>query len=200
MRRGHSLDSWETVAAGLAAGLLAHVAPAPAAALILAALARQFFVADADTSPAHDLRPLAALGFIALVSLFGGAAATLWATLVWRVGVELAARRGGAAWPLDWAAPAVAMLHLTDAPPLFVVATACVAGVLWADWIIRRLAEWRLDAPLSGVSAFLGSQGATLAPLLLFPAPQDALAALVAMRLARALAWPATQPLYATAR
>ena len=51
-----------------------------------------------------------------------------------------------------------------------------------------------------GVRDVLGAQGAVLGPLLLFPTPQDGLAAFVAMRLARALAWPAPEPGYAIAR
>ena len=200
MRRGHSLDGWETLFVGLAGGLLAHVAPALAAAALLAVMIRLFFANENDAQ-AHDLAPLAALGAIALLSMIWGAAATVGATLVWRVGVELVARRGSAnALPLDWAAPVLVLLRIFDAPSLLVVIAACIAGLLWADWIIRRLADWRLDAPMAGAGAFLGAQGATLAPLLLFPTPQDALAAFVAMRLARALAWPALEPGYANAR
>ena len=199
MRRGHSLDGWETLFVGLAGGLLAHIAPALAAASLLAVMVRLFFANDSDPQ-AHDLAPLAALGAIALVSMIGGAAATIGATLVWRVGVELATRGGSANTRLlGWAAPAVVLLHVFDAPSLLVVIAACVAGVLGADWIIRRLADWRLDAPMTA-GAFLGAQGAVLAPLLLFPAPQDALAGFVAMRLARALTWPAPESRYATAR
>ena len=200
MRRGHSLDGWETLVAGLASGLLAHIAPALAAAGLLAVMIRLFFAQDSDAR-ANELAPLAALVGIALVAMIGGAAATIGATLVWRVGVELAARRGGGnAALLDWAAPAAVLLHVFHAPSLLVVFAACIAGVLWADWIIRRLAEWRLDTPMAGAGAFLGAQGAVLAPLLLVPTPQDGLAALVAMRLARALTWPAPEPTYAIAR
>ena len=199
MRRGHSLDGWETLFVGLAGGLLAHVAPALAAAGLLAVMIRLFFAHENDAQ-AHDLAPLAALGAIALVSMIWGATATIGATLVWRVGVELTTRRGsGNAAPLEWAAPAVVLLRMFDAPSLLVVIAACVAGVVWTDWIIRRLAEWRLDAPMTA-GAFLGAQGAVLAPLLLFPTPQDGLAAFVAMRLASALAWPAPEPGYAIAR
>ena len=200
MRRGHSLDGWETLAAGLAVGLLAHVAPALAAAGLLAVMIRLFFANEADAQ-AHDFAPLAALCAIALISMIGGPQATIGATLVWRVGVELATRRGCEKTLLpELAVPTVVLLHVFDAPSLLVVIATCIAGVLWADWIIRRLAEWRLDAPMAGAGAFLGAQGAVLAPLLLFPTPQDGLAAFVAMRVARALTWPAPESSYATAR
>ncbi len=197
MTRGQKLDSWETLAAGLAFGLLTHASPVAAAVLLLAVLAA-LFRANAEAVTGSDLAPLAALGLVACAAMIGGPHATICAALVWRTGVELRARRGAtqealiAAGVHLWAAPAAALLHRFDAPPILVIAALCIAGVAWTDWIIRRLADWRLDAPTPDTSrSFIGAQAAVLLPLLLFPAPQTCLAAVVAMGAARALTWPA---------
>ena len=207
MFRGQFLGGWATLAAGLAVGALAHVAPGLAVALLLAVLAGVFRIYAASAT-SDDLAPLMALALVACAALIGGPQATIGAALVWRTAVELHIR-GSAARVTSipscvhlWSAPAAALLHRLDAPQIFVVAAVCVAGVAWTDWLIRRLAEWRLDTPAENATrSFVGAQAALLAPLLVFPAPQTCLAALVAMGAARAINWRALPTVgYATAR
>lgn len=204
---GQRLGNWETLAVGLAVGLLAHAAPVAAAALLMAVLAF-LFRAQSDTAVDAGLAPLASLGLVACAAMIGGPQATIIAALIWRTGVELHARGSVArdapvaAHVHLWAAPAVALLYKVEAPALLVVAALCIAGVAWTDWLIRRLADWRLDAPAAEAArTFFGAQAAILLPLIIFPAPQTCLAALVAMGAARALHWrPAVTLRYATAR
>jgi hypothetical protein len=197
MPAAQKLDNWETLATGLAMGLLAHAAPVVAAAMLAVALAR-LFRADAHTDKPENLAPLAALGGVACAAMIGGAHATIAAALVWRTGVEVLARRGDlrttdlAANVHLFSAPAAALLYRLGAPDLLVIAALCFAGVAWADWLIRHLADWRLDAADGGgARMFVVAQVATLAPLLIFPSPQTCLAALVAMGAARAITWQA---------
>ncbi len=204
---GQRLDNWETLAAGLAVGLLAHAAPAVAAVLLIVVLGG-LFGAHADAATDGGLAPLLALGMVACAAMIGGPPATIIAALIWRVSVELHARRGAAQdAPIAanmhlWSAPIAALLYRLDAPALLVAAALCLAGVAWVDWLIRRLADWRLDAPATDAAcSFAGAQAAVLLPLIIFPAPQTCLAALVAIGAARALRWgPAPALRYATAR
>ena len=207
MAGGQKLDDWETLAAGLAVGLLAHAAPVMAAIVLLGVLAG-LFRAHADTATEADLAPLAALGLVAFAAMIGGPGATIGAALIWRAGAELHARNGAlgeapiAASVHLWSAPAAALLYRLDAPQIVVIAALCVAGVAWTDWLVRRLADWRLDAPSSDATpTFLGAQAAVLAPIIIFPAPQTCLAALVAIGAARAVTWRTSPALrHATAR
>lgn len=207
MAGGQRLDNWETLAVGLAVGLLAHAAPVAAAVLLTAVLAG-LFRAQSDTAVDAGIAPLASLALVACAAMIGGPQATIIAALIWRTGVELHGRGSVvsdapvAANVHLWAAPVAALLYRVEAPALLVAAALCIAGVAWTDWLIRRLADWRLDAPAADAArAFFGAQAATLLPLIIFPAPQTCLAALVAMGAARALKWrPAPVLRYATAR
>lgn len=207
MSRGLQLDGRAVLAAGLAVGLLAHAAPVAAAAFLVVVLTFAFR-SRGDATADGDIAPLAALALVAGAAMIGGPSATIAAALVWRTTVELQARRDASreapviAGMHIVSAPAAVLLHRLDAPLLLVVAALCVAGVAWADWLIRRLADWRLDAPAAdGARAFVVAQAAVLAPLVIFPAPQTCLAAFVAMGAARAMAWRATTDgRYATAR
>ncbi len=199
MQRGGRLEGWETLAAGLAAGLLAHAAPWAAAVLLAAAFAA---LVRANQIVADGAAPLLALYVLAVAAILWGVPGAVTAALVWRVGAELVAHGRACLSVHLWTAPAAALAHRLDLPALLIGGLACIALVAWIDWIVRQLAAWRLDAASSDdAGAFVGAQAAVLAPLLIFPTPAASLAMLVATGLARQLRWDAARAgAYATAR
>lgn len=191
MGREHNI--WTTTVIGLAAGMMCTAAPA-LTALALAGAVGFLHVRDSAPARAH-LASLVTLGAIVIAGLIGGPPWTIGAALIWRVTTECRAHSGAS--PLHFAvAPAAALALRLDAPDALVLAAACVALVAWIDWIVARLAAWRLETPHEDGRVIL-AQAALLAPLLLLPAPGAVLAALVATAVARTV--PTTRPVYAAA-
>ena len=190
MQRGGRLDGWETLAAGVAAGLLAHAAPWAACVLLAVAFTA---LVRANQIVADGAAPLLALYVLAVAAILWGVPGAVTAALVWRVGAELAARGRACMSVHLWTAPAAALAYRLDLPALLAAGLACIALVAWIDWVVRRLADWRLDAAPSGEThTFLGAQASVLAPLLIFPSTTACLAMLVATGLARQLSWHAS--------
>lgn len=198
--RARGLNGWEILAAGLGAGLLAHAAPGVAAIALLVGF---IALVRADRIDISSGRQLLTLAGIALAALLWGPTGAVAAALAWRTSVEVAARGDGGLRAHAWTLPMTAVAWRLGAPELLVAGLACIALVAWLDWIVRVLADWRLDADTEGrVGAFVSAQGAVLAPLLIFPDPTACLIALMAMSLARAISWDARAPAasYAIAR
>lgn len=187
MARGETPAHWETAAAGLAIGLCAHAAPYVAAALIAALFLHLVRAGRIDLDARAPLVPL--LG-VAAAAITLGAAGAVGAALLWRLSVELDARTRIRA--AAFTAPLAALAWRLGAPDLLAIGLLCIAAVAWIDWLVRRLADWRLDAP-DRHDGFLAAQAAVLAPLLVFPDPGASLAAFAAMALARQMRWPASE-------
>jgi len=178
---GRAFDDWETLALGLAAGLLAQAAPALTAPAIAVALLAARPPADASTR--EHARALAALCAVALAGVVGGPALIVIAVLTLQTGMlVLRARAAGRLWQLA-AAPTAALLYRCGAPDALTFAAVCLAIVAWMDWAIARLAGWRLGSG-DAAAPFLLAQLAILAPLLSLATPGAAVAAFAAMAIA----------------
>ncbi|MDX2233742.1 MAG: hypothetical protein NW200_04520 [Hyphomonadaceae bacterium] len=197
MRRGRHLDPWEMGAAALASGLLAQVAPwlvGLALAAALAALLRD------ERIEIRGGAPLLALAGVAAAALLWGGAGAVAAALAWRTVHEVAQGADPPRAAHVFMAPAAALAYRLECPILLTAGLGCLACVAWLDWIIRRLADWRLaSGTQSGDPAFLGAQASSLVILLALPSPLACIAAFATLALVRHVRWPA-RPRYATAR
>jgi hypothetical protein len=191
------LEAWETLAAGLGVGLLAHASPL--AAGLLLAMVWLYLLASGKLG-AGNLKTLLALALVTAAAMLLGPQGGVLVALLWRIWTELSARAGASAHLL--LAPIALLSHTLEAPLLLQAGLFCIAIVGWIDWSIRRLAAWRLDEPPSsaGFSQFFLAQAVVVAPLLIFPTPLAALAAITAMGLARQLVWEVRAPLAHAAR
>lgn len=200
MNRGVEGAEIELLGVAIAAGLLALLAPAATAALLAVATVHQFLARQlSDRAEKLDLKPLLALGGVAMAGAAFGVQGIVGGLLVWRAGAEIARSQEtrGLSEPLwlaiayRWAPLTAALLFRLGAPPMATLAVAFVACVALGDWALRRLAEWRLGEPQPfDTMAYLGSQARVLALVLAIPDVFASLAAFVTLALARAVEAP----------
>ncbi|KAF0187396.1 MAG: hypothetical protein IV086_05675 [Hyphomonadaceae bacterium] len=209
MNRGVEGAEIELMGVAIAAGLLALLAPAATAILLACGIVHVFLTNHLSDRGDMDLAPLMALAGIAFGAAAYGAPGAIGAALVWRSAAEIGRSREtqGLSEPLwlaiayRWAPLSAALLFRLDAPPEATLAVTCVAAVALGDWALRRLAEWRLDAPQPfDTAAYLGSQARVLALVFLIPDAFASLTAFVTLTIARNIEAPrAASPRYAAA-
>lgn len=200
MNRGVEGAEIELLGLAVAAGLLALLAPAATAALLTIATVHLFLARQlSDRADSLDLRPLLALGAVAMAGALLGIQGIIGGLLIWRAGAEVGRSREtqGLSEPLwlaiayRWAPLSAALLFRLGAPPLATLAIVFVACIALSDWALRRLAEWRLGEPQPfDTMAYLGSQARVLALILVIPDAFASLAAFTTLALARAVAAP----------
>lgn len=185
---------WEAGLVAACVGAAAALAPAPSLAL-LAPLG----IALAMSALVRDLRPRpidgATLALVALVWAAAGQELGLLTALAWRSCAETrgwaGAPRAPAADPAiaaalhRWAGVTAALVwRASESPAVGWALAACVA-VIWLDWLIRRLADWRLGE-LDRDRYQIAAQHLVLVSLIAaLPSIEAALAAITAMALVR---------------
>jgi hypothetical protein len=191
MATGRNLQLKERIVAALAAGVA--VSAAPETTLVMFA---PVTAAAALTFPRHELR-FASTGILALMLLIAVAAVAglspaLVAAVIWRAEAELRAERassadGSAAALLQRYAVAVACAFCVfDAPTSVQTIAWSLAALVMLDWIVRRLADWRIGCLDKQASIrFLLHQGVIASLLLFLPSPAAILAALCVWGLSR---------------
>jgi hypothetical protein len=175
-----------------AAGLLAVVSPECALPALFAVGLALFARGALDV--AADRSVLVGLAVVALGGVVYGASGAISIALVWRAAAEIAGspETQGLTEPpwlaiaYRWAPLGAALLHQLNAPDVLATPALAAAGLVLADWSLRRLAEWRLGEPQPyDTRAYLTSQAQVLAIVLFMPAQEGAVAALVALAFAR---------------
>jgi hypothetical protein len=194
MHKARRATIWEAGAIAAATALAATLAPAPSLALLAPlgiALIMSAFVAE--------LRPRAvdavALAAIALIWILAGQTPALLFAMAWRLCAET---RGWArvrdfgvdpaiaAFLHRWAGPVAALGWRMSGASAVGLLLMAFAALCWLDWLIRRLAAWRLGEADQGGATDAVARHAIIVGLVALPSSDEAaLAALIAMALAR---------------